>query len=342
MGCAVDSKVIASGFFEQATDLPELIEEALDAPLPEIGRAKKVCVCGVGNSGLAGDVISDFADGTSDTQVCIVRDLDLPGWVDSDTAVILLSYSGETREVISSYSVAKSRGCSCIIVSSGGKLTVMGEKAGDPVVRMRPGLISRNALGCLLGRLAAVLEKMGICYAASELRRIIPNIKTQRERLLSPDNYLVENIARMLLDRIPVIYSLADMRSAAIRWKTQINENTKALSFCGSLPEFNHNEIVGWADDKNNSLFIPVILYDDDASEMVRLMTDASIDILEEKKIELISYHISGGSNLDRNLNCIQLGDFVSCYLAYLHSIDARRPPSKSGMFKFIVMERTS
>lgn len=336
------SEAMASGIFSQAANLPEQIEEALNAKLPRIGGAYKVCVCGVGNSGSAGDVLSDFANDTSDTPVHVIRDIDLPGWVDSDTAVILLSYSGDTREVIASYGAAKARRCRCIVISSGGRLTEMAAEAGDTIVKMKEGLISRNALGYLLGHLAAVLREMGVCDAVSELRNIVPKMKAQRERLMSADNFLVENISMMLLDRIPVIYSLANMRSSAIRWKTQINENTKALSFCGSLPEFNHNEIVGWADDENNTMFIPVILYDDDASEMVRLMTDASIDILEEKKIELISYHITGSSNLDRNLNCIQLGDFVSCCLAHLHSVGKKVNPSKRTTSKFIIMESTS
>ncbi len=335
-------ELIASGVFSQAACLPEQIEEAINAPLPFLGTAEKVCVCGVGNSGLAGDVITDFANNTASIPVYVVRNIELPGWIESDTVVILLSYSGDTAEIIDSYVSAKSRGCRCIVISSGGKLSEMAEKSGDVLVKINGGLLPRNAFGYLLGHLAAVLERMGVCDAATELRKTVPNIKAQRERLMSPDSDLVQNIANLLFRRIPVIYCLADMRSAASRWKGQINENAKTLAFCGLLPEFSHNEIVGWSDDKNNAAFVPVILYDDDASEMMRQMTDVSMDILEEKRIDLISYHISGDGNMDKNLNCMLLGDFVSCHLAHLYSTGSRRTLPKSGKTKFIVFERTS
>lgn len=335
-------ELIASGIFSQVASLPEQIEEALDAPLPDLGTADKVCVCGVGNSALAGDVIADFANNTASVPVYVVRDIDLPGWIREDTLVILHTYSGDSKEVLDSYDEAKSRGCRCIVISSGGKIAEKAAEYGDVMIKVAGGLLPRNAFGYMLGHLAAVMEKMNVCKAAAELRKIVPNVKAQSERLMSPDNDLVQNIARTLLRKIPVIYCLADMRSAALRWKAQINENTKTLAFCGLLPEFNHNEIVGWSDDKNKASFVPVILYDDDASTMVRHMTDASINILEEKKIELISYHISGEGNMDRNLNCMLLGDFVSCYLAHLYSTGARRSASKAGFFKFIFYESTS
>ena len=34
---------------------------------------------------------------------------------------------------------------------------------------------------------------------------------------------------------------------AAMRWKTQMNENAKVPAFSSALPELDHNEVVGWA-----------------------------------------------------------------------------------------------
>ena len=44
----------------------------------------------------------------------------------------------------------------------------------------------------------------------------------------------------------PVIYGSDLTSSVAYRWKTQINENAKIPAFAHSLPEMDHNEIVGW------------------------------------------------------------------------------------------------
>jgi glucose/mannose-6-phosphate isomerase len=113
------------------------------------------------------------------------------------------------------------------------------------------------------------------------------------------------------------------MRSSALRWKNQINENSKNISFSGSIPEFNHNEIVGWTDDSlNNKNFVPVIMYDDNASKMVKSMTDTSIGIMSDKKLSIITHHVEGTTNLEKNLKCIILGDMVSIFLADISGND--------------------
>ncbi|MDR1691187.1 MAG: SIS domain-containing protein [Candidatus Methanoplasma sp.] len=308
--------------YKQVNSLPEQIEEALNAVLPALHPSNNVCIFGMGASALAGEVVSDYADGSDQNPIGVVRGIELPGWVDRETTVIFVSYSGNTKEVLIAYDEANYRGCRIICITTGGELMQKCISNKNILVRLPRGLQSRSAFGYLLGYLSSVLEKMEVCDAATALRDVLPTLKKHRDSLLSGKNTLVDDIAKMLMHKIPVIYSLANMRSSAIRWKTQINENSKFISFCGSLPEFNHNEIVGWTDDAKNKMFMPVILYDDNASNIIKCMTDTSIGILEDKKLDIVSYHVSGASNLEKNLKCIILGDFVSIRLAHLRETD--------------------
>ena len=302
--------------------LPEQIEEALNLTAVEVPATKKICVCGMGASALAGEVFSDYIDGSSDIPLSVIRGIELPGWVSKGTTVIALSYSGNTEETIIAYEEARSRGCDMICITSGGELGRRCTSHHTPRIELPPGLLSRDAFGYLLGSLAVILEKMNISDAATNLRKIIPELKKYRDARASGDDHIVKDISNMLVHKIPVIFSLANMRSSAIRWKTQINENSKFLSFCGSLPEFNHNEIVGWTGDAKNNIFMPVILYDDNASNVVRWMIDAASDVLRDRKIKTVTYHIGGSNNLEKNLKCIILGDLVSVYLADLIDSD--------------------
>jgi glucose/mannose-6-phosphate isomerase len=251
-----------------------------------------------------------------------VRGIELPGWVVRETTVICVSYSGNTKEVLIAYEEARSRGCPVVCITVGGELMQRCISQRQVLIQVPGGLQSRGAFGYLLGYLSRVLEEMNICSAATASRGIQPELKKHRDKLISDENTLVEDIAKTLLHKIPVIYSLANMRSSAIRWKTQINENSKFISFCGSLPEFNHNEIVGWTNDENNRIFMPVILYDDGASGIIRCMMDTTIGITQDRKLKIVSYHVKGSCNLEKNLKCIILGDFVSLQLAYLRKTD--------------------
>ncbi|MDR3206559.1 MAG: hypothetical protein LBT41_05670 [Candidatus Methanoplasma sp.] len=301
--------------YRQAAMLPEHIEEslrtlsALRLP-PEL----RVCIFGVGASALAADVLSDYADGASRSPIYVIRGTELPGWADESTAVIAVSYSGDTCEVLDAYEKAHVRGCKIACITSGGKLLEKCASNGDRAVRLPPGLVSRDAFGYIIGSIAAVIEAMGVCKAATDLEALIPELKRHRDEIV--DKGYAQDMAMRLLDRIPVIYSLGSMRSSAIRWKAQINENTEFLSFCGSLPEFNHNEIVGWTGDCNSELFVPVVIYDENASQSMKNMTDTSMDILTEKGFDIVTYTVSGSGNLEKNLKCILMGDLVSIKMA--------------------------
>ena len=309
--------------FKQTVSFPEQIEVAMEKDLPEIPKADKVCICGMGTSALAGEILADFTDGTAAMPLYVIRRTEFPNWVDENTWIILVSYSGNTRETLTAYDEAVRRKCNIICVTSGGDLYSKCLDRKDIAVSLPGGMQSRVALGSMLGCLASILEVMGICEAKTELKKIVPILKEERDRILEESNDTARNIALKLVDKIPVIYSLANMRSSAIRWKTQINENSKNISFCGSIPEFNHNEIVGWTDDRVNSQnFVPVMLYDDNASDMIKSMTDTSISILSDKNLDIITHHVEGSSNLEKNLKCIILGDMVSIYLAYLSGTD--------------------
>ena len=315
-------KMRESPMYDQVSGLPEQIEESLEMGFEVPPASKMVCICGMGASALAGEVISDFVDCSSDIPLNVVRGVELPGWVDENSTVIALSYSGNTKETLIAYDEARSRGSNIICITSGGDLARMCKSNGDLIFKLPKGMQSRGAFGYLLGYLANVLEKLGVCAAATELKTLIPELKKHRDLLVDEDEMTVREIAQFIQGKIPVIYSLADMRSSAIRWKTQINENSKFISFCGSLPEFNHNEIIGWTVDEQNKIFVPVILYDSDATEIVRQMTDTSIGILRDRGLRPISYNVNGSSNLEKNLKCILLGDLVSLQLAYLRETD--------------------
>ncbi|MDR3074639.1 MAG: SIS domain-containing protein, partial [Candidatus Methanoplasma sp.] len=104
------TNVSSSVMYKQVNGMPEQIEEALNASLPNLPASKTVCVCGMGASALAGEVVSDYADGSTGSPVNVVRGIELPGWVDKESVVILVSYSGNTKEVLIAYDEARSRG----------------------------------------------------------------------------------------------------------------------------------------------------------------------------------------------------------------------------------------
>ena len=302
--------------YQQFVSLPDQLEKALAAPRPALANYGKACLVGMGNAALAGDVLADYMNSAGGHFLKVIRGNELPAWVDGRTLLLAVSYSGDTAEVLRAYTEARKRGCKTVCITSGGKLAKECEAHGDILLQCPEGFISRGAFGYMVGFTAVALEAAGGCAAATELQQLLPRLRTSRERLLGPDVERIDQICSMLKDNVPVIYSFANMTSAAMRWKIQLNENARLLSFCGSLPEFNHNEIVGWASGEAVSKrFLPVILYDDDASDLVRTMIDTSMDVLKQNSIKVVSYHVKGQNILEKILRCVLLGDLVSIEL---------------------------
>lgn len=318
----MSDRISDTRMYSQVVGFPDQIEAALDADLGELPDFDNICICGIGSSALSGDIIADYTAEVSDTFIPVIRGIWTPRWITSKTLAIIVSYSGNTHETLISYKQIMSRGARIIALTSGGQLRRDAEEHGSRVVLMPTGLQSRGALGYMIGYLANIIQRLGVCDASDELRSMLPALRNRCAQLASEDGEARE-IASRLYGKVPVIYTPANMQSSAVRWKNQINENCKTMCFDGSIPEFNHNEIIGWTDDEsNNKKFVPVVLYDDGASGTLKSMIEASMKVVGDKEIMFTVHHFNGDSNLEKNLRCIILGDFVSLYLADLYGVD--------------------
>ena len=230
------SKISKTTIYRHITGFPEQIDFALNVNIGRLPKVSKVCICGMGASGMAGDIMTDFADGFSEIPIPVIRGIELPKWVDADTLVIVITYSGNTKEVLCLYDRAAAIGCKIVCITSGGELLRRCVINNNTLVKVPLRTSSRGSLGYILGFLASVFEEAGICNSKEELQRMISSLKDFRDGLLEDENNIAASISASLEGKIPVVYALTNMRSSAVRWKTQINENSKMIAFCGIVP----------------------------------------------------------------------------------------------------------
>ena len=107
-------------FRESLTRLPDQIEEA---PLREggpLGSGGALLVGGVGGSAAAGDFLELLRGDSSITRV--LRESTLPADVETGDRLVVLSYSGNTRESLTLWREASRAGLRRGAVASGGAL----------------------------------------------------------------------------------------------------------------------------------------------------------------------------------------------------------------------------
>jgi glucose/mannose-6-phosphate isomerase len=166
---------------------------------------------------------------------------------------------------------------------------------------------------------------------------MLPVIKEEVE-VCSPETPLSRNpakqIAMRLNGRTPFVYSSRDVRTAAKRWQTQINENSKMLCLSGELPEADHNQIVGWVDGARDQRNIPVILRARSDQGMMADIMRATISIFKDFDLDPVIVDLEGQTPLENVMRGMVLGDFVSYYLAMLRGVDPLPVPSITELKK--------
>ncbi|RLG86161.1 MAG: bifunctional phosphoglucose/phosphomannose isomerase [Thermoprotei archaeon] len=206
-----------------------------------LSHYRDIAIVGMGGSGIIGDYLQVLAYG-SPRRIFVIKDISLPQWINKSVLVIAISYSGNTIETLSAFYQAIDRGCEVAVVASGGKLLEMATKYGVMHITISKGLVPRAAFPALLYGALKILWSGGITDIITEedAKKALTVLNS------APAMNRSQQIAEFIEDYVPVI--IADTRYAplALRFKNEINENAKMPVKVEVLPEWAHNDIVGW------------------------------------------------------------------------------------------------
>ena len=214
------------------------------------------------------------------------------------------------------------------MITSGGELARRAAADGVAAVFVPPALPPRAALGYSLVSLLELLQALGFQgegeHAALEAHEVL----AAGTSLLAPESPVAENpakkLAQALQGRVVVVYTAARfLAGVGQRWKGQINENAKTPSFTNVLPELNHNESVGWEALRPwHERFGVVCLRDREEHPRAARQMEWTRAMLAGEGLTVVEATPTGTSRLARLLSLVQLGDWVSLYLAALAGVD--------------------
>ena len=297
------------------------LEAAIDAKLDlDPIEYKNILVCGMGGSAIGGDIVADCLYEHSDKIIRVVRSSELPAWADSESLILVSSYSGNTAETLSIYDKAVARGCRIVAITSGGKLKDKAIADGIPYVLVKSGLQPRNAVGNSIGYMINAIATIGGPDLRDEVRATIPALKKYIASL-SPLDSQPRKIAGEIMGSLPVIYSSNSLSAIASRWRAQFNENSKLIAFDGHIPDTNHGDITGMV-GCNGVRIKPIILVEENQSRIFRNTLNATISTLKNRGMKPYVIRIPGKTVFEREMRAMMLGDFISLHLAFFKDID--------------------
>lgn len=327
------NNVDKSNMFEVLKDFHKQVKDALGiAKKYKLNKystkgIKNVIISGLGGSAIGGDLFRSYTQYEIKLPVTVNRNYALPKFADSNTLVIISSYSGNTEETVSAYKQAIKKGCKIICITSGGEVKKIAEKNKHNCIIIPGGFQPRCALGYSFFTLLILFMCLGFIKSKNpDIKEILNVLEKESVKFtnFNPDTNQALKIAIDLKGKLPIIYSSADIMDVVnLRWRGQISENSKILAYGNLYPEMNHNELVGWKLNEDIMKKIVVIyLKDLNDNERIKLRMDITSGIIKKYADNIIYLESNCKYKLGRIFDLIYLGDWVSYYLAILNEVD--------------------
>ena len=330
-----DDMIDSTGFVDAVESLPEQVaaaqQTAADLDLSAVANAehRSVLVLGMGGSGIAGDMLRAVAGAVSPLPIAVSKGYSVPRYVDGSTLVIASSYSGDTEETLSAATQAVENGARIVAITTGGALGALAQASGGVVVPCPTGLFPRAAVGALSVPIFSVMEQLGYADDMTPAIDAAQQQLAQRRDALARSADATKNEARRLARRIgrtfPLVYGGDEIGAvAAMRWKADVNENAKAPAFWNTLPELDHNEIMGWG--QHGDVTRQVVSLIELRHDFEHLRTSRRIalttDIIRETVGQVLSVRADGEGPLAQLMDLMYIGDWVSVYMAADAGVD--------------------
>jgi glucose/mannose-6-phosphate isomerase len=297
-------------------NFPNQLREALDianaVKLSPKNDIRNIIVTGLGGSGIGGTILAEMVNDYCAVPITVNKDYFLPNFTNSHTLVIISSYSGNTEETLEAMQQALNKKAQIICITSGGKVEELAKQNNLDVIKIPGGNPPRSCIGYSLVQLIKVFIHYG--FAPASLLDDVKNSITLLEKENTNITTEAKKIAQILMNKIPVIYSLGSCEGVSVRFRQQINENSKMLCW------HHHNELVGWT-TRNESIAVITFRTSFDYKRTQKRY-EVCRSLFEKYSASVNEIVAKGNSKAEQFIYLINIGDWISLYLAEMKGID--------------------
>ena len=282
-------------------------------------KFNNILICGLGGSGIGGTIVNDIVSPLSNIPILATKDYSIPNFVDENTLVIASSYSGNTEETIYALDKCQSRNTEICIITSGGKLKTIAEENDYNHIIIPGEHPPRAMFGYAFTEFFYVLNHYGIIDNSfkSDFINSISLLNSEKEDIQDK----AMELAKKMYQQTPVIYVAQGFEGVAVRFRQQINENSKMLCWHHVVPEMNHNELLGWRTNVDDLAVVYFRNKSDFDRNQIRM--DINRKVISKFTNNITEVWSKGDSQIENTLYHINLGDWVSWYLSEMNNVDA-------------------
>jgi len=300
--------------------LSEAIEIAYSTTLtPYSKEIRNVLICGLGGSGIGGTIVSDIISSKVNMPIAATKDYSIPNFVNEHTLVIANSYSGNTEETLYALEKCQSRGAEIAVITSGGKLKTIAEENKYNKIIIPGEQPPRAMFGYAFTELFFMLNHYGIIDNSfiKDFNKAIVLLDIEKADIQKQ----AMDLAKKMYKQTPIIYVANGFEGVAVRFRQQLNENSKMLCWHNVIPEMNHNELLGW---RTNVDALAVVYFRNKCDyDRNQIRIDINKKVISNFTSNITEIWSKGDSLIENSLYHISLGDWTSWYLSEMNNVDA-------------------
>ena len=327
------SQIDSLQMIDEINNLPNQLTQAWEMaqrmPLPNETTPTAVVISGMGGSAIGADLLRSYVTPDVKIPVIVSRDYAVPAFAKGSSVLFIASsHSGNTEETLEAISAAMDAGCSCMVITTGGKLAKYAQDNGLPAWIFAHKGQPRAAVGYSFGLLLALFCRIGLLPDHSSIIADTTKVmKAEQEKYL-PANPATNNPAKryagQLVNRWVTIFGSGLLSVVAARWKGQINELAKAPANFEVLPEADHNTLAGIINpeellaSRSFTMFLECGF--DHPRNALRSQITRQTFMLEGLNTDV--YKAVGQTRLQQMWTAIHFGDYLAYYLAIAYQTD--------------------
>lgn len=314
------------GFLDFAAAQPEQLRHNFGLATQSFTRpVKNVIFTGMGGSALVAELARTWP--RLSVPYVVNKDYGLPDFAGPDTLVVAASYSGNTEETRESLEHARKAGTQIVVITHGGVMLENAEKQGAVVAQIPQCPQPRAAVFYMYRALVEIFVGANLVPKSTiaELEELAEPLHktTQQWRAAIPEKENeAKQLAQEMAGKTPIIYAGPLMFPAAYKWKIDVNENAKNTAWAGALPEYSHNEFLGWSSHPVQKPFAVVDLLSSFEHPRVQKRFTVGEQLLSGMRPAAINVEARGASALEHMLYLVLLGDMSATYLGILNNVN--------------------
>lgn len=336
-------KLDTSFCYESILALPDQCSQAWDSAYNmefpyAYSNAASLLFCGMGGSAYGSRIIKSLYKDDLTMPLDLVCDYTLPKFVNRDTLMIMSSYSGNTEETLycAHEAVEKPFDTKVIGVTSGGALAEKLRAYFKPIftftAKYNPSGQPRLGQGYMQMGQIGILSRLGFLpTGGKDIEKVLSTLRTRNESLaldIKTRDNLAKTLAYECQDKVVILLGAEFLEGAIHSIRNPFHESAKHFADYFLVPELNHHLMEGLTFPKSNKNTLLFYLIESDLyTDPIKKRMQLTADVIEKNSIAVKKVKLLSGSKLEQVFELIQLGSFISFYLAILHGIDPAKVP---------------